>query len=63
MWRALNKIRAAVFRVNLNLWKYFKPLDPEDNNLISGKRDQKNQNETEGGAPTPRFMNLALTYC
>ncbi|XP_034232706.1 uncharacterized protein LOC117640356 [Thrips palmi] len=35
VWRALNKIRAAVFRVNLDLWKYFKPLDPEGNNLTS----------------------------
>ncbi|XP_015123214.1 uncharacterized protein LOC107045443 [Diachasma alloeum] len=36
VWRVCNKIRAAVFRIDLNLWDYFKPLDPNNNGLISG---------------------------
>ncbi|RZC35018.1 uncharacterized protein BDFB_001668, partial [Asbolus verrucosus] len=35
VWRTCNKIRAAVFRTNLNLWKYFCPLDPNKNCIIS----------------------------
>ena len=36
IWRTCNKIRAAIFRVGLNLWDYYKPLDPNGNNLLSG---------------------------
>ncbi|KAG7211846.1 hypothetical protein KM043_011069 [Ampulex compressa] len=35
VWRACNKIRAAIFRVGLNLWEYYKTLDPNNNCLIS----------------------------
>ncbi|XP_057325404.1 uncharacterized protein LOC130667663 [Microplitis mediator] len=35
IWRILNKIRSVIFRVNLNLWEYFRPLDPNNDNLIS----------------------------
>lgn len=35
VWRTCNKIRAAIFRVGLNLWDYYKPLDPGKNSLIS----------------------------
>ncbi|XP_014603469.1 PREDICTED: uncharacterized protein LOC106786514 [Polistes canadensis] len=35
VWRTCNKIRAAIFRTGLNLWDYYKPLDPENNSLIS----------------------------
>ncbi|XP_011637056.1 uncharacterized protein LOC105427136 [Pogonomyrmex barbatus] len=35
VWRTCNKIRAAVFRVGLDLWGYYKPLDPEGHCLIS----------------------------
>ncbi|XP_011302933.1 uncharacterized protein [Fopius arisanus] len=35
VWRVCNKIRAAVFRIGLNLWDYFRPLDPNNNGLIS----------------------------
>ncbi|KAJ3666453.1 hypothetical protein Zmor_001895 [Zophobas morio] len=35
IWRTCNKIRAAVFRTNLNLWEYFCPLDPNKNSIIS----------------------------
>ncbi|XP_076678862.1 uncharacterized protein LOC143374525 [Andrena cerasifolii] len=35
VWRTCNKIRAAIFRVGFNLWSYYKPLDPENNSLIS----------------------------
>ncbi|XP_063987045.1 uncharacterized protein LOC135167617 [Diachasmimorpha longicaudata] len=35
VWRVCNKIRAAVFRIDLNLWDYFKPLDPHGNGLTS----------------------------
>ncbi|XP_076647707.1 uncharacterized protein LOC143356146, partial [Halictus rubicundus] len=35
VWRTCNKIRAAIFRVGFNLWDYYKPLDPENNCLIS----------------------------
>ncbi|XP_011505794.1 PREDICTED: uncharacterized protein LOC105368481 [Ceratosolen solmsi marchali] len=35
IWRACNKIRAAVSRIHINLWDYFTPLDTEQNNLIS----------------------------
>lgn len=31
----MNKIRAAIFRVGLNLWDYYLPLDPKRNCLIS----------------------------
>lgn len=36
VWRTCNKIRAAVFRVGLDLWKYYRPLDPDKRCLISG---------------------------
>lgn len=36
IWRICNKIRAAIFRVGLNLWEYYLPLDPNRNCLISG---------------------------
>lgn len=35
IWRSCNKIRAAVFRVGLNLWDYFKKYDPNNNNVIA----------------------------
>ncbi|CAH0558987.1 unnamed protein product [Brassicogethes aeneus] len=35
VWRTCNKIRAAIFRLGLNLWEYFVPLDPQKNCLIS----------------------------
>ncbi|KAK2582407.1 hypothetical protein KPH14_004725 [Odynerus spinipes] len=35
VWRTCNKIRAAIFRVGLNLWDHYKPLDPDNNCLIS----------------------------
>ncbi|XP_078046729.1 uncharacterized protein LOC144475059 [Augochlora pura] len=35
VWRTCNKIRAAIFRVGFNLWDYYKPLDPDNNCLIS----------------------------
>ncbi|KAL3279480.1 hypothetical protein HHI36_016990 [Cryptolaemus montrouzieri] len=35
VWRTCNKIRAAIFRIGLNLWDYFLPLDPNKNRLIS----------------------------
>lgn len=35
VWRVCNKIRAAIFRVGLNLWDYYLPLDPNRNCLIS----------------------------
>ncbi|XP_036148035.1 uncharacterized protein LOC105829378 isoform X5 [Monomorium pharaonis] len=35
VWRTCNKIRAAVFRVGLDLWEYYKPLDPDKRCLIS----------------------------
>ncbi|XP_046608856.1 uncharacterized protein LOC124299634 [Neodiprion virginianus] len=35
VWRTCNKIRAAIFRVGLNLWDYYKPLDPNNNSLLS----------------------------
>lgn len=36
VWRTCNKIRAAIFRVGFNLWNFYKPLDPNNNCLISG---------------------------
>ncbi|XP_045449026.1 uncharacterized protein LOC123657546 [Melitaea cinxia] len=35
VWKTCNKIRAAVFRVGLDLWQWYRPLDPEGNSLIS----------------------------
>ncbi|XP_047531941.1 uncharacterized protein LOC125067400 [Vanessa atalanta] len=35
VWKTCNKIRAAVFRVGLDLWQWYRPLDPEGNTLIS----------------------------
>lgn len=35
VWRACNKIRAAIFRVGINLWDYYLPFDPHKNCLIS----------------------------
>ncbi|RLU20681.1 hypothetical protein DMN91_007294 [Ooceraea biroi] len=35
VWRTCNKIRAAVFRVGLDLWEYYKPLVPDKHCLIS----------------------------
>ncbi|KAL1506511.1 hypothetical protein ABEB36_005862 [Hypothenemus hampei] len=35
VWRTCNKIRAAIFRIGINLSEYFKPLDPHKNCLIS----------------------------
>ncbi|KAG6799425.1 hypothetical protein HZU73_05159 [Apis mellifera caucasica] len=35
VWRTCNKIRAAIFRVGFNLWDFYKPLDPNNNSLIS----------------------------
>ncbi|XP_060524820.1 uncharacterized protein LOC132701132 isoform X2 [Cylas formicarius] len=35
VWRTCNKIRAAIFRMGINLLEYFKPLDPHNNCLIS----------------------------
>ncbi|XP_072384086.1 uncharacterized protein [Diabrotica undecimpunctata] len=35
VWRTCNKIRAAVFRMGINLFDYFLPLDPHKNCLIS----------------------------
>ncbi|XP_043520481.1 uncharacterized protein LOC122534172 isoform X2 [Frieseomelitta varia] len=35
VWRTCNKIRAAIFRVGFNLWDFYKPLDPNNNCLIS----------------------------
>ncbi|XP_021203966.1 uncharacterized protein LOC101740137 [Bombyx mori] len=35
VWKTCNKIRAAAFRVGLNLWDWYRPLDPEGNSLIS----------------------------
>lgn len=36
VWRTCNKIQAAIHRVGINLWDYFKVLDPHGNTLISG---------------------------
>ncbi|KAG7310203.1 hypothetical protein JYU34_004758 [Plutella xylostella] len=35
VWKTCNKIRAAAFRVGLNLWDWYRPLDPDGNNIIS----------------------------
>ncbi|KAJ8718752.1 hypothetical protein PYW07_016308 [Mythimna separata] len=35
VWKTCNKIRAAAFRVGLNLWDWYRPLDPEGNSLMS----------------------------
>ncbi|XP_072929459.1 uncharacterized protein [Epargyreus clarus] len=35
VWKTCNKIRAAAFRVGLNLWDWYRPLDPDGNSLIS----------------------------
>ncbi|KAK4881782.1 hypothetical protein RN001_005101 [Aquatica leii] len=35
IWRTCNKIRSAIFRVNLDLWDYYLPLDPDKQGLIS----------------------------
>ncbi|XP_018398309.1 PREDICTED: uncharacterized protein LOC108776253 [Cyphomyrmex costatus] len=35
VWRTCNKIRATVFRIGLDLWEYYKPLDPNKRCLIS----------------------------
>ncbi|XP_068627218.1 uncharacterized protein [Battus philenor] len=35
VWKTCNKIRAASFRVGLNLWDWYKPLDPDGNCLLS----------------------------
>ncbi|KAH1021753.1 uncharacterized protein LOC109541236 isoform X1 [Dendroctonus ponderosae] len=35
VWRTCNKIRAAIFRIGINLSEYFKLLDPHKNCLIS----------------------------
>ncbi|XP_043281125.1 uncharacterized protein [Venturia canescens] len=35
IWRTCNKIRGAVFRVGLNLWDYYKPLDPNNQKVLS----------------------------
>nr|XP_022907624.1 uncharacterized protein LOC111419100 [Onthophagus taurus] len=35
IWRICNKIRATIFRVGINLWDYYLPLDPNKNCLIS----------------------------
>ncbi|CAK1578922.1 unnamed protein product [Parnassius mnemosyne] len=35
VWKTCNKIRAAAFRVGLNLWDWYRPLDPSGNCLIS----------------------------
>ncbi|KAF7382800.1 hypothetical protein HZH66_013202 [Vespula vulgaris] len=35
VWRTCNKIRAAIFRLGLSLWDHYKPLDPDNNSLIS----------------------------
>ncbi|CAG9864019.1 unnamed protein product [Phyllotreta striolata] len=35
VWRTCNKIRAAIFRMGINLFDYFSRLDPHNNCLIS----------------------------
>ncbi|XP_066591621.1 EF-hand calcium-binding domain-containing protein 6 [Prorops nasuta] len=35
VWRTCNKVQAAIFRVGLNLWDYYGPLDPNKKSLIS----------------------------
>ncbi|KAF5278622.1 hypothetical protein FQA39_LY00664 [Lamprigera yunnana] len=35
VWRTCNKIRSAIFRVNLDLWEYFLPFDVNKTCLIS----------------------------
>ncbi|XP_050463997.1 uncharacterized protein LOC126858035 [Cataglyphis hispanica] len=35
VWRTCNKIRAAAFRIGLDLWEYYKPLDPDNRYVIS----------------------------
>ncbi|CAH1119695.1 unnamed protein product [Phaedon cochleariae] len=35
VWRTCNKIRAAIFRMGINLFEYFQPLDPNKSCLIS----------------------------
>ncbi|KPI99547.1 hypothetical protein RR46_03912 [Papilio xuthus] len=35
VWKTCNKIRAATFRVGLNLWDWYRPLDPDGNCLLS----------------------------
>ncbi|XP_018321327.1 uncharacterized protein LOC108734325 [Agrilus planipennis] len=35
VWRSCNKIRSAIFRVGLNLWEYYLPLDHGKTNLIT----------------------------
>lgn len=35
VWRTCNKIRAAIFRMGINLFEYFTPLDPHKTCLIS----------------------------
>lgn len=36
VWRTCNKIRAAIHRIDLNLWDHFDKLVPHKNTLISG---------------------------
>lgn len=38
VWRTCNKIAVAIFRIGLDFWSYFLPLDPNKNCLISGIR-------------------------
>lgn len=37
IWRTCNKIRSAVYRLGFDLREFFKPLDPKQRNLVSGK--------------------------
>lgn len=37
IWRTCNKIRAALQQIHVNLWDYFRSLDPNNHGLVSGK--------------------------
>ncbi|KAH9637082.1 hypothetical protein HF086_013898 [Spodoptera exigua] len=55
VWKTCNKIRAAAFRVGLNLWDWYRPLDPEGNSLISdaGGRDKTSSDCVLEACPPP----------
>lgn len=58
VWRTCNKIRAAIFRVGLNLWEYYLPLDPGKNCLISGMKLHNYLNHALSQNITRRFYNF-----
>ncbi|ERL91680.1 hypothetical protein D910_09007 [Dendroctonus ponderosae] len=52
VWRTCNKIRAAIFRIGINLSEYFKLLDPHKNCLISEWRLRFEAFRSRGRPPT-----------